>query len=228
MDILIIDTWCFAYYDCRMTLTINRTSKYARIVGTGSCLPHRRVANEELIAQLAAQGIASSNEWIVARTGIKARHFADPSVSSSMLGAEACRRALGAAGLLASDIDLIICATSTPDQVFPSTACLIQAAIGAGPCPAFDVQAVCSGFIYALTVADAMIRGGGFRCALVVGAEVFSRLLDFKDRSTCVLFGDGAGAVVLAASPRVQVCSQGVGGRCSASARGRESECLGD
>ena len=175
-------------------------ARYARIAGTGSHLPPRRVTNQDLVDQLAAEGIQSSHDWIVERTGIQARHFAEPDVTASMLGIEAARRALAAADCAPEDIDLIICATSTPDMVFPSVACLIQRELGISGCPAFDVQAVCSGFIYALTVADAMIRSGSSRRALVIGAEVFSRLLDFKDRTTCVLFGDGAGAVVLEAS----------------------------
>jgi 3-oxoacyl-[acyl-carrier-protein] synthase-3 len=175
-------------------------SKFSRIAGTGSFLPPHRVTNQELVGRLARDGIATSDEWIVERTGIRARHFAAPDVTSSQLGLHACLSALDAAGLQASDIDLIICATSTPDMVFPSTACLLQRDLGVHGCPAFDVQAVCSGFVYALTVADAMIRAGAATRALVVGAEVFSRLLDFKDRTTCVLFGDGAGAVVLEAS----------------------------
>jgi len=153
-----------------------------------------------LVAQLAAQGVESSDDWIVERTGIRARHFADEGVFSSDLALQACRQALRAAGRSATDVDLIIVATSTPDMVFPSTACILQSKLGAPGGAAFDVQAVCSGFIYALTVADAMIRTGGARCALVVGAEIFSRILDFQDRTTCVLFGDGAGAVVLEAS----------------------------
>ena len=173
---------------------------YSRITGTGSFLPPRRLSNADLVAQLASQGVESSDDWIVERTGIRARHFADPGVFSSDLALQACRKALGAAGRSASDVDLIIVATSTPDMVFPSTACILQSKLGAPGGAAFDVQAVCSGFIYALTVADAMIRTGGARCALVVGAEIFSRILDFQDRTTCVLFGDGAGAVVLEAS----------------------------
>jgi len=174
---------------------------YSRIVGTGSSLPPRRVSNDDLVAQLAEQGIETSDEWIVARTGIRARHFAAPDVASSDLALEACQRALEASGRQAQDIDLIIVATSTPDMVFPSTAAILQHKLGiTNGCPVFDVQAVCSGFVYALTVADAMIRAGTARRALVVGAEVFSRILDFKDRTTCVLFGDGAGAVVLEAS----------------------------
>ena len=175
-------------------------TRYARITGTGSYLPPRRLTNHDLAAELAERGIETSHEWIVERTGIEARHFADAATSSSDLALEASRKALEAAGLTPQDIDLIIVATSTPDMVFPSTACILQNKLGANGCAAFDVQAVCSGFVYALTVADAMIRSGGARCALVVGAEVFSRILDFSDRTTCVLFGDGAGAVVLEAS----------------------------
>ena len=175
-------------------------TRYARITGTGSYLPPRRLTNHDLAAELAERGIETSHEWIVERTGIEARHFADAATSSSDLALEASRKALEAAGLAPQDIDLIIVATSTPDMVFPSTACILQNKLGANGCAAFDVQAVCSGFVYALTVADAMIRSGGARRALVVGAEVFSRILDFNDRTTCVLFGDGAGAVVLEAS----------------------------
>ena len=175
-------------------------SRYSRITGTGSYLPPRRLTNAELAAELASQGVETSDDWIVERTGIRARHFADPGVNSSDLGLEAARRALGAAGRQASEIDLIIVATSTPDMVFPSSAAILQHKLGVAGCAAFDVQAVCSGFVYALTVADAMIKTGTASRALVVGAEVFSRILDFKDRTTCVLFGDGAGAVVLEAS----------------------------
>jgi 3-oxoacyl-[acyl-carrier-protein] synthase-3 len=174
--------------------------RYSRITGTGSYLPPRRVTNQDLANELAQRGIETSDAWIVERTGIHARHFADPQVTSSDLALEASRRALEAAGCQAQDLDLIIFATSTPDMVFPSAACILQNKLGANGCPAFDVQAVCSGFVYALTVADAMIRAGSARRALVVGAEVFSRILDFNDRTTCVLFGDGAGAVVLEAS----------------------------
>ncbi len=175
-------------------------SLYSRILGTGSCLPPRRLTNADMVSQLAQRGIDTSDEWIVERTGIRARHFVDEGVFSSDLGAEAARRALQAAGVGADQIDLIIVATSTPDMVFPSTAAIIQHKLGIAGCPVFDVQAVCSGFVYALTVADAMIRAGNARKALVIGSEVFSRLLDFNDRTTCVLFGDGAGAVVLGAS----------------------------
>ena len=174
--------------------------RYSRITGTGSYLPPRRLTNDDLAAELAQRGIETSDQWIVERTGIRARHFAAPDVTSSDLALEASRQALEAAGCGPQDIDLIIFATSTPDMVFPSAACILQNKLGANGCPAFDVQAVCSGFVYALTVADAMIRAGSASRALVVGSEVFSRILDFNDRTTCVLFGDGAGAVVLEAS----------------------------
>ena len=174
--------------------------RYSRITGTGSYLPPRRLTNADLAAELAAKGVETSDEWIVERTGIQARHFAAPDMSSSDLGVQAAKHALEAAGLKASDIDLIIVATSTPDMVFPSTACILQNKLGIAGCPAFDVQAVCSGFVYALVVADAMIKTGSATKALVIGTEVFSRILDFTDRTTCVLFGDGAGAVVLEAS----------------------------
>jgi 3-oxoacyl-[acyl-carrier-protein] synthase-3 len=183
-------------------------TRYARITGTGSYLPEHRLTNDDLAAQLAERGIETSNEWIVERTGIQARHFADAHACSSDLALEASRKAIEAAGITAQDIDLIIVATSTPDMVFPSTACILQNKLGANGCPAFDVQAVCSGFVYALTVADSMIRSGAAQRALVVGAEVFSRILNFNDRTTCVLFGDGAGAVVLEASeqPGILAC----------------------
>lgn len=178
----------------------SRSSPYSRITGTGSHLPVRRVTNADLVADLAARGVDTSDEWIVERTGISARHFAADDVACSDMALDAARKALQAAGREAKDIDLIIVATSTPDMVFPSTAAILQNKLGANGCAAFDVQAVCSGFIYALTVADAMIRAGAASRALVVGSEIFSRLLDFTDRGTCVLFGDGAGAVVLEAS----------------------------
>ena len=173
---------------------------YSRITGTGSYLPPRRVTNADLVAELALQGTETSDDWIVDRTGIRARHFAAPDVTTSDLAAHAARQALEAADVPASAIDLIIVATSTPDMVFPSAACILQNKLGIAGCAAFDVQAVCSGFVYALTIADAMIRTGSAGKALVIGSEVFSRILDFRDRTTCVLFGDGAGAVVLEAS----------------------------
>ena len=174
--------------------------RYTRITGTGSYLPPRRLSNADLVQELAAKGVETSDEWIVERTGIRARHFADQNMASSDLALEACKRALEAAGVLATEVDLIIVATSTPDMVFPSTACILQHKLGSAGGAAFDVQAVCSGFVYALTIADAMIQTGAANKALVVGSEVFSRILDFSDRTTCVLFGDGAGAVVLEAS----------------------------
>jgi 3-oxoacyl-[acyl-carrier-protein] synthase III len=174
--------------------------RYSRISGTGSYLPPNRLSNQALAAQLAAQGVETSDEWIVERTGIRARHFVADGVVVSDLAVEAAKRAIEAAGCTAGDIDLIIVATSTPDMIFPSSACIVQQKLGVQGCPAFDVQAVCSGFVYALTVADAMIKTGAANKALVIGAEVFSRILDFTDRTTCVLFGDGAGAVVLEAS----------------------------
>jgi 3-oxoacyl-[acyl-carrier-protein] synthase-3 len=173
---------------------------YSRISGTGSYLPPDRLTNADLVKRLAAAGVETSDEWIVERTGIHARHFAAPEVCCSDLGLEAAKHALQAAGLQPGDIDLIIVATSTPDMVFPSAACILQNKLGIAGCPAFDIQAVCSGFVYALSVADAMIKVGSASKALVVGSEVFSRILDFSDRTTCVLFGDGAGAVVLEAS----------------------------
>jgi len=174
---------------------------HARIAGTGSYLPPRRLTNDDMVAMLARRGVETSDQWIVERTGIRARHFADTGVTSSDLALQAAQQALEAAGRRAEELDLIIVATSTPDMVFPSTACILQRKLGVHGCPAFDLQAVCSGFVYALAVADSMVRAGSARCALVVGAEVFSRILDFDDRTTCVLFGDGAGAVVLEASP---------------------------
>lgn len=178
------------------------SARYSRITGTGSFLPPNRLTNQDLADRLAADGVETSDEWIVERTGIRARHFAAADVAASDLAVEAAKGALEAAKLEASSIDLIVVATSTPDMVFPSVACLVQQKLGVQGCPAFDVQAVCSGFVYALTVADSMIRTGAASKALVIGAEVFSRILDFKDRTTCVLFGDGAGAVVLEASEK--------------------------
>ncbi len=185
-------------------------SSFSRITGTGSYLPPKRLSNVDMVARLAQDGIETSDEWIVERSGISARHFADEGVFSSDLALPACQAALQAAGRSASEVDLIIVATSTPDMVFPSTACILQGKLGAIGGAAFDVQAVCSGFVYALTVADALIKTGSARCALVVGAEIFSRILDFKDRSTCVLFGDGAGAVVLEASDTPGILSTDV------------------
>ncbi len=176
--------------------------RFSRITGTGSHLPPRRLTNDDMVAMLAPRGVETSDQWIIERTGIRARHFADDGVFASDLGVHAARAALQAAGRKADDVDLIVVATSTPDMVFPSTAAIIQHKLGIAGCPAFDVQAVCSGFVYALTVADAMIRTGSANCALVIGTEIFSRLLDFDDRTTCVLFGDGAGAVVLEASDK--------------------------
>ena len=167
---------------------------YTRIAGTGSHLPPRVVSNDEL-----AKRLDTSDAWIRERTGIRQRHIAAESQTSRDLALEASRRALEAAGLKAADIDLIIVATSTPDFIFPSTACLLQAKLGIKGCAAFDLQAVCSGFVYGLATADSMIRNRMAKKALVVGAEVFSRILDWNDRATAVLFGDGAGAVVLAA-----------------------------
>ena len=175
-------------------------TRHSRITGTGSSLPPRRLTNADMVELLAARGVETSDDWIVERTGIRARHFVADGVFSRDLATEAARRALEAAGTDPASIDLIIVATSTPDMVFPSTAAIVQHKLGMAGCPAFDVQAVCSGFVYALTVADAMIRSGSASKALVIGSEVFSRLLDFNDRTTCVLFGDGAGAVVLEAS----------------------------
>lgn len=173
---------------------------HTRIAGTGSALPARAVSNEELVRELAGRGVVTSDEWITSRTGIRQRHLVEAGVGATDLAARAAAAALERAGFPADSIDLIIVATSTSDQVFPSTACSVQARIGAAGAAAFDVQAACSGFVYGLALADAMIRGGGYRRALVIGAEVFSRILDWNDRTTCVLFGDGAGAVALEAA----------------------------
>ena len=173
---------------------------YSRIIGTGSYLPNEAVTNDELAARLAKDGVETSDEWIRSRTGIEQRYLASPNQTSSDLALFAAQNALEMAEVLPSEIDLIIVATTSPDMTFPSTACLLQAKIGADNAAAFDVQAVCSGFVYALTTADAMIRAGQAKKALVVGSEVFSRMLDWQDRTSCVLFGDGAGAVVLEAS----------------------------
>jgi 3-oxoacyl-[acyl-carrier-protein] synthase-3 len=165
---------------------------YARITGTGGYLPAQVLTNKDLESR-----VETSDEWIVARTGIRERHIAAEGEFTSDLALHASRRALEAAGRTAADVDLIIVGTSTPDMVFPSSACLLQAKLGARGGAAFDVQAVCSGFVYALSTAELYVKAGRAKCALVVGAEVFSRILDWKDRGTCVLFGDGAGAVVL-------------------------------
>lgn len=183
-------------------------TSYAKIIGTGSYLPPRRVTNHDLATQLAEKGIETSDEWIFSRSGISARHWAEPDVTSSDLAVKAAERALEAAGIDRQSIDLIIVATSTPDFVFPSTACLVQQKLGiTNHCAAFDLQAVCSGFVYALATAEKFIRSGSHRNALVIGSEVFSRILDFNDRTTCVLFGDGAGAVVLSASEEPGILS---------------------
>ena len=176
---------------------------YSKIIGTGSYLPPRRVSNQELSAQLAAKGIETSDEWIFSRSGISARHYADPDVQSSDLAVMAARRALEMAGCDLNDVDLILLATSTPDYFggFPSTACVVQQKLGiTNHCAAVDIQAVCSGFVYGLSMADSFIRTGMHKKVLVIGAEVFSRILNFEDRTTCVLFGDGAGAVLMSAS----------------------------
>ena len=169
---------------------------FARIAGVGSFLPGSPVSNDDL----ARRGVDTNDEWIVTRTGIRTRHLAESGCTSSELAFEASRRAIEAAGISPAEIDLIIVATSTPDYIFPSTACLLQGKLGNVGAMAFDIQAVCSGFVYALSVAEKFIRSGSHKKALVVGAEVFSRILDWQDRTTCVLFGDGAGAVVLEAS----------------------------
>jgi len=166
----------------------------AVITGTGSALPARRVSNAQL-----AETVDTSDEWIVERTGIRFRYIAGPDETTATLAAAAARAALAAADVAAQDIDLIVLATATPDQTFPSSATKVQAMLGVDDCVAFDVAAVCSGFLYALQVADSMIRAGSARRALVIGSETFSRILDWEDRATCVLFGDGAGAIVLEA-----------------------------
>ena len=175
---------------------------HSRITGTGSYLPEKVLTNKDLEAI-----VETSDDWIVARTGIRERHIAAEGQFTSDLALQACRAALEAAGRTADDVDLIVVATSTPDMVFPSSACLLQAKLGVKRGAAFDMQAVCSGFVYALGTADLFIRSGQHRCALVVGAEVFSRILDWKDRGTCVLFGDGAGAVVLEPSDKPGILS---------------------
>jgi 3-oxoacyl-[acyl-carrier-protein] synthase-3 len=175
------------------------------ITGTGSALPARRVSNADL-----AQTVDTSDEWIVERTGIRFRHIAGPDETTGTLAYDASKAALAAAGTLAQDIDLIVLATATPDQTFPSTATKVQAMLGIDDCVAFDVAAVCSGFLYAVQVADSMIRSGVARRALVIGAETFSRILDWEDRTTCVLFGDGAGAIVLEAQDTADADGRGI------------------
>ena len=175
-------------------------ARFSRLIGVGAALPARRVTNDDLVADLAGRGIETSDEWIVTRTGIRQRWLAGPDDTTTSLGVRAAREAMKSAGVGPDDIDLIVCATSTADQIFPSTACLIQSELGVHQGGAFDVQAVCSGFAYAVANADALIRAGVAQRALVIGAEVFSRILDWNDRSTCVLFGDGAGAIVLSAA----------------------------
>jgi 3-oxoacyl-[acyl-carrier-protein] synthase-3 len=170
---------------------------WSRIIGTGGYLPTRIVTNDDLAKQM-----DTTDEWIRTRTGIRQRHIAEPSQASSDLGVEASRAALAAARIVPQEIDLIIVATATPDYIFPSTACIMQTKLGIKGCAAFDIQAVCSGFVYALAIADKLIRSGQHRCALVVGTEVYSRIIDWKDRGTAVLFGDGAGAVVLRADSK--------------------------
>ncbi|HEY1069422.1 beta-ketoacyl-ACP synthase III [Thermomonas sp.] len=175
---------------------------YARIAGTGSYLPEKVLTNDDL-----AKMVDTSDEWIAARTGIRERHVAAEGETTSDLGYQAALRALEAAGVAAADIDLIVVGTTTPDLIFPSTACLIQHKLGVAGCPAFDVNAACSGFIYALTIADKFIRSGAAQTALVIGAETLTRMLDWNDRGTCVLFGDGAGAVVLKADADTGILS---------------------
>jgi 3-oxoacyl-[acyl-carrier-protein] synthase III len=175
-------------------MTVPSTARRAVIAGTGSALPARRVSNAEL-----AERIDTSDDWIVERTGIRARYIACEGETTATLGTDAARKALAAAGIEPSAVDLIVLATATPDQTFPSSATKVQAALGIADCVAFDVQAVCSGFLYALSVAESMIRAGTAETALVIGSETFSRILDWEDRGTCVLFGDGAGAIVLRA-----------------------------
>lgn len=180
-------------------------TRRAVLKGTGSALPRNRVSNAEL-----AERVDTSDEWIVERTGIRFRHIAEPDETTGTLATDAAQKALDAAGLAPTDIDLIVLATATPDQTFPATATKVQAALGIDDCVAFDVAAVCSGFLYAVQVADAMIRSGVHTRALVIGSETFSRILDWEDRTTCVLFGDGAGAIVLAAEDVDDAAPRGI------------------
>ena len=185
-------------------------SNFARVAGTGSYLPEQRLTNQDLVERLAKSGLETSDEWITTRSGISARHFAAANELTSDLAVQAAQAALASASMTSEDLDLIILATSTPDHLggFPSTACVVQDKLGAHTaCAAFDVQAVCAGFTYALAIADAFIRSGSYKKVLVIGAETFSRILDFNDRGTCVLFGDGAGAVILEASTEPGILS---------------------
>jgi 3-oxoacyl-[acyl-carrier-protein] synthase-3 len=185
-------------------------SIYSRVAGTGSYLPELRLTNQDLVERLAKNGLETSDEWITTRSGISARHFAAENELTSDLALKAAQAALSSSGITSSDLDLIILATSTPDHLggFPSTACVLQDKLGAHTaCAAFDIQAVCAGFTYAMATADAFIRCGTYKKVLVVGAETFSRILDFQDRGTCVLFGDGAGAIVLEASSEAGILS---------------------
>jgi len=175
---------------------------YSRIAGTGGYLPAKVLTNHDL-----EKMVDTTDEWIVERTGIRERHIAADGETSASMGEQAARRAIAAAGIAVDDIDLIVVATTTSDRVFPSTACLLQDRLGIHGCPAFDVQAVCTGFVYALAVADMFVRTGSAQCALVVGTETLSRIIDWNDRSTCVLFGDGAGAVILRASAEPGIIS---------------------
>ena len=175
------------------------------VLGTGSALPANRVSNAQL-----AERVDTSDDWIVERTGIRFRHIAGETETTATLAADAARRAISAAGIDATEIDLIVLATATPDQTFPATATKVQAMLGINDCVAFDVAAVCSGFLYAVQVVDSMIRSGVAKRALVIGAETFSRILDWEDRTTCVLFGDGAGAIVLSAQDTADADGRGI------------------
>ncbi|MEO8419397.1 MAG: beta-ketoacyl-ACP synthase III [Methylophilaceae bacterium] len=176
--------------------------KYSRIAGTGSYLPEKILTNADL-----EHMVDTTDEWIFTRTGIRERHIAAEGEFTSDLSTQAARQAIKAAGIQAQDIDLIIVATTTPDRVFPSTACLMQDKLGISGCPAFDIQAVCSGFVYAMATADSFIKSGAAKCALVVGAETMSRITDWTDRSNCILWGDGAGAVIMTASDELGILS---------------------
>lgn len=186
-------------------MTDTKERLFTRVIATGSALPEKAVTNDQLAQNLAVRGVQTNDEWIRTRTGICQRYIADKCVTTLDLAHQAAHKALTEAGIEPATIDLIIVATTTPDGVFPSMACRLQERLGIVGCAAFDVQAVCAGFVYAMSVADGLIRTGGYKRALVVGAEVLSRLLDWNDRTTCVLFGDGAGAVVIEAS-----CEEGI------------------